>query len=177
VQLVEPSAGWLAATPLTREAVESAYRAVGPRLVRFAQALGADRDEALEAVQEAFLRLLREPSLYDSSRGSLDAFLYGMTRNRVRELRREPMVEPVDDEIAETGEGLLEGLAQKARIEQVRQAIASLPMHYREALVLVELEEQSYEVAAQALGVAIGTVRSRLSRARALLEQKLRGLS
>ena len=56
----------------------------------------------------------------------------------------------------------------------MRGAILSLPLHYREALVLVELEGASYEFAADALGVAIGTVRSRLSRARALLEQKLR---
>jgi len=174
VELVEHLAGWLATRPLTREAVEAAYRAQGPRLVRFAQALGATRDQAGEAVQEAFLRLLRQPELFDPARGTLEAFLYGMTRNGLRELWRETGSEPLDEEIAEQGVDLLGSLTQQERIASVREAISSLPVHYREVLVLVELEEQSYEAAAQALEVAVGTVRSRLSRARALLEQKLR---
>jgi RNA polymerase sigma-70 factor (ECF subfamily) len=56
----------------------------------------------------------------------------------------------------------------------VRQAIATLPENYREVLVLCELEEMNYEDAAAALDCPIGTVRSRLHRARALLLEKLR---
>jgi RNA polymerase sigma-70 factor (ECF subfamily) len=58
-------------------------------------------------------------------------------------------------------------------VARVRQAIATLPENYREAVVLCELEEMSYEEAASALDCPVGTVRSRLHRARALLAEKL----
>jgi DNA-directed RNA polymerase specialized sigma24 family protein len=58
-------------------------------------------------------------------------------------------------------------------VGRVRQAIATLPQNYREAVILCELEEMSYEEAAAALGCPVGTVRSRLHRARALLAEKL----
>lgn len=164
---------WWRADP---DGVATAYREHGPRLLRFAQALCGDADQAREAVQEAFLVILRRPQLYDPARGTLAAFLYGLTRNRCRELRRETREVPLDDQedFAESGVGLLEGLEQRERIAQVRDAILSLPPHYREVLVLVEIEGASYEFAAEALSLAVGTVRSRLSRARGLLEQKLR---
>jgi RNA polymerase sigma-70 factor (ECF subfamily) len=60
-------------------------------------------------------------------------------------------------------------------IESVRQAVLGLPLHYREVVVLCELEEMSYGEAAASLGCAVGTVRSRLHRARALLKRRLRG--
>jgi RNA polymerase sigma-70 factor (ECF subfamily) len=59
-------------------------------------------------------------------------------------------------------------------VERVRQAIATLPENYREVVVFCELEEMSYEDAASALDCPVGTVRSRLHRARALLLEKLR---
>jgi RNA polymerase sigma-70 factor (ECF subfamily) len=59
-------------------------------------------------------------------------------------------------------------------VGRVRQAIQTLPENYREAVVLCDLEEMSYEEAAQALDCPVGTVRSRLHRARALLHEKLR---
>ena len=164
---------WLRADP---EAIASVYREHGARLWRFAHALCGDADQAREAVQEAFLVILNRPRLFDPARGTLAALLYGLTRNRCRELRRETREVPLDeqDEIAESAAGLLEGLEQAERIAQVRAAILTLPVHYREALVLVEMEGATYEFAAEALGVAVGTVRSRLSRARGMLEQKLR---
>jgi len=58
-------------------------------------------------------------------------------------------------------------------IGRVRQAISTLPGNYREVVVLCELEEMSYEEAASALGCPVGTVRSRLHRARAILVEKL----
>lgn len=159
-----------------RDAVAEVYLAHGPRLLRFAHALCGNPEQGREAVQEAFLEILRRPHQFDPGKGTLLAFLYGLTRNRCRVLRREWRESPLEDqeELAESGVDLLEGLAQRERIEWVRAAILLLPPHYREALVLVELEGASYEFAAEAFGVAVGTVRSRLSRARALLERKLR---
>ncbi|HKC89593.1 MAG TPA: sigma factor-like helix-turn-helix DNA-binding protein, partial [Blastocatellia bacterium] len=69
----------------------------------------------------------------------------------------------------------LGNLMRNDEIESVRQAVLGLPLHYREVVVLCELEEMSYGEAAASLGCAVGTVRSRLHRARALLKQRLRG--
>ncbi len=59
-------------------------------------------------------------------------------------------------------------------VAMLRRALAALPERYREAVVLCELEEMSYDDAARAAGCAVGTIKSRLHRARALLESKLR---
>ena len=69
----------------------------------------------------------------------------------------------------------LGNLVRNEEIESVRQAVLGLPLHYREVVVLCELEEMSYGEAAASLGCAVGTVRSRLHRARALLKRRLRG--
>jgi RNA polymerase sigma-70 factor (ECF subfamily) len=68
----------------------------------------------------------------------------------------------------------LDDLVQAETIELVRKAVLSLPAKYREVVVLCELQDVSYGEAAEVLGCAIGTVRSRLHRARALLLAKLR---
>ncbi len=73
------------------------------------------------------------------------------------------------------GEDLLEDLTQRETIEQVRRAVLSLPGPYREAVVLCDLEDLSYQEAAEALDCPVGTVRSRLNRGRAMLARKLRG--
>jgi RNA polymerase sigma-70 factor, ECF subfamily len=67
----------------------------------------------------------------------------------------------------------LDDLTQKERIEALRRAVVTLPRRYREVVVLCDLEEVDYADAAAALGCPIGTVRSRLHRARGLLLEKL----
>jgi RNA polymerase sigma-70 factor (ECF subfamily) len=67
----------------------------------------------------------------------------------------------------------LDDLARAETVELVRKAVLSLPAKYREVVVLCELQDVSYVEAAEILGCAIGTVRSRLHRARALLLAKL----
>jgi RNA polymerase sigma-70 factor, ECF subfamily len=69
--------------------------------------------------------------------------------------------------------GVPEEFASQETVTRVRKAIASLPENYREAVVLCDLEEMSYEEAASALGCPVGTVRSRLHRGRAILVEKL----
>ncbi len=66
-------------------------------------------------------------------------------------------------------------LTRAESVEKLRQAVLALPPHYREVVVLCELHEMSYVEAAEALGCAVGTVRSRLHRARAMLAEKMRG--
>jgi RNA polymerase sigma-70 factor (ECF subfamily) len=65
-------------------------------------------------------------------------------------------------------------LTRSEVIESVRQAVTALPAHYREVVVLCDLHEMSYAEAAQVMGCAVGTIRSRLHRARSLLIEKLR---
>jgi RNA polymerase sigma-70 factor (ECF subfamily) len=74
------------------------------------------------------------------------------------------------------GEDLLDDLTRRETIEHLRLAVMSLPPVYREAVVLCDLSDASYEEAAAVLECPVGTVRSRLSRARAMLVQKLSGV-
>lgn len=131
--------------------------------------------------------LMREADHYDATRGTLQAYLYGIARNQVlRRLEKDrPFVQIVDEaEEAEQQRGVSEHLVADAdplgdllrseMIEAVRQAVLALPSHYREVVVLCDLHEMSYVEAAAALSCAVGTVRSRLHRARSLLIERLR---
>jgi len=151
-------------------------------LYRYALRMTGSPWAAEEVVQEVFLFLIREPQKFQAERGELGAFLFGVTRNRVmKHLERRPREDSLD---ALNADGSLWRepedpltpmmIAEKReRIEQVREAVLGLPTEFREAVVLCELEEMSYEQAAQACGCPIGTIRSRLHRGRALLLAKL----
>ena len=151
-------------------------------LYRYALRMTGSPWAAEEVVQEVFLLLIRDPEKYQSDRGELGAFLYGVARNRVmKHLERLPR-EASLDVINADGTPWKEPedpltpmmIAEKReRIDQVREAVLGLPAEFREAVVLCELEELSYEEAAQACGCPIGTIRSRLHRGRALLLAKL----
>lgn len=152
--------------------VRELYAQHSGRLYRFGLVLSGDSARAAEAVQEAFVTLIEKPGLYDPSRGTPLALLYGMVRNRLRSARRNEREEPFEGEEF-SDEDLLAGLERAERVKAVREAIASLPEHYREVVALCDLGECGYEEAAAALEVPIGTVRSRLSRARRLLKERL----
>jgi len=114
------------------------------------------------------------------------AFVFGISRNVVRRWeRRERALEPLpeDDRLdnlaatsTEERESLAAQVARNQVTERVQAAIASLPDHYRQPVVLCDLCELSYQEAAVRLGCAVGTVRSRLNRAHHLLAQKLQPL-
>jgi len=143
---------------------------------------GGKTEIAEEVTQEVFLVLMKSAKRYDSERGSVAAFLYGIARNFVlRALERErPYITGLDNPAAGyagrvAGEHDIFGdLAQNERLETLRKAVLALPPAYREVVVLCDLHERDYAEAASALGCAIGTVRSRLHRARALLAEKMR---
>lgn len=143
------------------------------RLYRFAFAFSGSEARAAEAVQEAFLDLIRNPGQFDPERGSAGALLFGMVRNRLRRARRMEREEPLEEEGPADDDLLLE-LERAERVAAVREAILSLPEHYREVVLLCEIEECSYEETALALSVPMGTVRSRLSRAKQQLRLRLR---
>jgi len=159
------------------------YRRHQASIYRFALRMTGSPWAAEEIVQDVFMTLVREPRKYDPERGALGAFLYGVARNRVMKHReRIPRELPLE----ESGEMPAEILGRLAdhrtpahwaecdeRRNQVRAAVLELPVEFREAVVLCELEELSYEEAAKALDCPIGTIRSRLHRGRALLLAKL----
>ena len=126
--------------------------------------------------------LMREGRGFDPDKGSLQAFLIGVARNHVlRRLRRERFYVSLDEnptntreEVSDKASGPLDSLSRNETIESVRKSILTLPERYREVVVLCELQELSYLEAAAILGCAVGTVRSRLHRARLLLIEKLR---
>jgi len=156
------------------------YRRHQASLYRYALRMTGSPWAAEEIVQDVFMTLIRQPKKYDSNRGEVGAFLFGITRNRVlKHLERSPREFSLDQE-TEFGSSRPVDLLTPAfwaerreRVERVRDAVLSLPPEFREAVVLCELEELSYEEAAQRSGCPIGTIRSRLHRGRALLMARL----
>ena len=145
-----------------------------PRLRRYARALAGDRAAADDLVQDTLERAWAKLHLY--RRGTdLRAWLFTVMHNVYVNQRRaaRPSVS-LDEEMPE--------LAQPARetdtlvLRDLDAAIRRLPPDQREVLLLVALEDMSYELAAETLGVPIGTVMSRLSRARGKLRAMLSGL-
>jgi len=165
------------------EALAQLYRRRQAGVYRFALQMSGSKSIAEDVTQEVFLFLMRDGHVFDPARGSVSAFLLGVARNHVlRRLRVEQLLSPLtddDDEGTASQNGgtelcPLEDLTRAETIEAVRKAVLSLPAKYREVVVLCELQDVSYVETAEILGCAIGTVRSRLHRARALLLTKLR---
>jgi RNA polymerase sigma-70 factor (ECF subfamily) len=154
------------------------YRRRQATIYRFAYQMSGSVSLAEDVTQEVFLFLMRDGRLFDPSRGALSSFLLGVARNYVlRRLRGDHLLSPLSED-PESEEHVndaspLDDLTRTESIELVRKAVLSLPERYREVVVLCELQEMSYAEAAEVLDCAIGTVRSRLHRARALLLNKL----
>jgi RNA polymerase sigma-70 factor (ECF subfamily) len=165
------------------EAFALLYRRRQSGIYRFALQMSGSKSIAEDVTQEVFLFLMRDGHVFDPAKGALSAFLFGVARNHVlRRLRVEHLLAPLGDDSDDeatfsqpsTDMCPLEDLTRAETIESVRKAVLSLPAKYREVVVLCELQDVSYGETAEILGCAIGTVRSRLHRARALLLAKLR---
>jgi len=160
------------------------YRRRQGAVYRFAWQMCGSESVAEDVTQEVFMALVRDGVRYDPARGTLAAYLYGIARRQVlRRLAKErAFVELASDEEGATDERLiathdpLGELTRRETVEAVRQAVLALPAHYREVVVLCELHELSYAEAAEVLACALGTVRSRLARARLMLGERLRAL-
>ena len=158
------------------------FRRRRSELYRFALHLTGSPAVAEDATQEAFMIVMREARRYEATRATAIAWLCGITRNCVRRrLDRDRFLHPVGnaDDVDRTARpvappDVLDEIARAERLDQLRRALMSLPLRYREAVVLCDLQELNYVDAAAALGCAVGTVRSRLHRGRALLAAKLR---
>lgn len=177
------------------EAFTLLYRRKHPPIYRFALHMSGNSALAEDVTQEVFMTLIRDASRFDPERGTLGGFLYGIARNHLRrrweqERNSVPLPETADeiDVIIASGPAARangggnvtafpapsDEFAQVECVTRVRQAIATLPENYREVVVLCELDELSYEAAAELLECPVGTVRSRLHRAKSILMEKLR---
>ena len=149
------------------------YRRRHNDVYRFAFAMAKSRSFAQDVTQEVFLNVLENASRFDSEKGTVRAWLFGCARHvtldRLRLERRWTDDMPADLGTLDSDERLL----ADQRVERLHAAIARLPVEYREAIVLFELQELSYAETATVLDCPIGTVRSRLHRGRVLLATML----
>jgi len=164
-------------------ALAALYQRRARDIFRFALQMCGSQALADDVTQEVFIVLIREGHAFDAARGSVSAFLMGVARNLVlRRLRRERFYVSFEEDsqadtaqnISQTTQTPLDDLSRTETNESVRKAVLALPERYREVVVLCDLQEMSYLEAAEILGCAVGTVRSRLHRARALLIEKMR---
>ncbi len=162
-------------------AAHELYARYGAALLRFAIAMTHNRQTAEDIVHDAFVELLRQPDQYDPIRGTVVAYLFGIARHRIARVARESMhtdARPSDTSDEEppdssSSAGDAEECDRYELIERVRAAVLDLPTVHREVVALCDLEELPYATVAAILTCPIGTVRSRLHRARALLAVRL----
>lgn len=142
-----------------------------PALRRFARALARNAEAADDLVQDTLVRALRAEHLFHGGdlRTWLFTILLNLDRNRRRGLSRRPTLAVIED-VDPAGAPASDGTAR-----DIARGLALLPFEQREVLLLVTLEGLSYREAADVQGVPIGTVMSRLSRARAALRAHLEG--
>lgn len=157
-----------------REAFTLLYGAHQAAVFRFAMLMTGDPGKAADVTQDVFIWLIHHAENFDPARGQLGAFLAGVTRKFLQRKRGEELRwAQLDEASLAASETRGENANDESDAEELRRAIVALPEKYREVVVRCDLEEKSYEEAAAAIGCAVGTVRSRLHRARALLARKL----
>src|SRR5262245_10569082 len=142
-----------------------------PALRRYARALTRDAETADDLVQDTLVRALRSEHLFHGGdvRSWLYTILTNLNRNRLRSLARRPVMTLIGDDDAPDMSG------PEAGSRDIERALASLVEDQRAALLLVVLEGLTYREVAEVQGVPVGTVMSRLARARAQIRAFLDG--
>ena len=156
------------------------YRRHQAAVYRYAWLLTGSAAHAADITQDVFVELLSASSGYDAARGSLAAYLCGIARFRVYRAidTRMQTVDDFDALVEARGEhdapALPSDRLERSRaLQTLYDAIRKLPPIFRDVLILVELQQMSYANTAAVAGIELGTVRSRLSRAKAKLAQLL----
>jgi RNA polymerase sigma-70 factor (ECF subfamily) len=162
------------------QAFAELYERREPALYRYALHMTGSASSAEEVAQEVFVQLMAPNTRFDETRGSLEGWMYGVARNLVRTQRRKagsPV--PASSETNEPSfrHDILGGMIEGETLAALKIAVSELPPAYREAVVLCDLEERNYDEAARLVGCPVGTIRSRLHRARGLLAAKLKRLN
>jgi RNA polymerase sigma-70 factor (ECF subfamily) len=155
------------------------FRRRQQNVYRFALHLTGSPAVADDVTQDVFVTVIRDAGRFEPGRATVVAWLCGIARNFVRRrLSLERDAASLDEaEIEVTVPAAsadpLADLTGAEAVESLRRAVLSLPLRYREVVVLCDLQEMSYADAAAALDCPVGTVRSRLNRGRALLTSKM----
>jgi RNA polymerase sigma-70 factor (ECF subfamily) len=163
-------------------ALRQLYERYGRALLRFSAAMCRSRQAAEDLVHDTFVALMREPFQFDPSLGTVYGYLCGVLRHRVsRHYRSEKRWVTLDcDDDGETRaadtQHPVDEIARSEATAAFRRAMLELPLRHREIIALCDLEELPYATVATILGCPVGTVRSRLHRARALLTIRLASL-
>src|SRR6188508_369539 len=160
-----------------REAFAALYRRRRPDVYRFALHMTGVPAAAEDVAQDVFLAVIHEAARYTPGRSGVVAWLLGIARNHARRRLAARRFEPMPEAGGEPGviADPADAIARGQEAQALRRALGSLPVAYREAVVLCDLQELTYQDAAAAAGCAIGTVRSRLHRGRQILAAKMRG--
>jgi RNA polymerase sigma-70 factor, ECF subfamily len=164
-----------------RDSFEELAMPLFDQLYNFAYWLTHNREEAEDLVQETYAKALKGFSSFQPGT-NFRAWMYRILRNTFLTSRtglKVPMTVPLDSEEngaelaveCETPETIL---FERSNHDLLQSAIDELPVHFREILLLCDVEEMSYQEIAETLSVPIGTVMSRLSRARSTLRSRLR---
>ena len=172
---------------LERDALERFVDEFGDHAYNFAFSLCGDQEDAKELVQKAFVKIFDKAASYDASQ-PLESWYMTVLKNVFLDWKRSwdrkhkvSLDEQTDYEgltVADTvadarEEALLERLERMEDVDNVRRALSGLPKEARAVLTMIDVNGMGYEEASRALGWPLGTVRSRVSRARAALRTRL----
>jgi RNA polymerase sigma-70 factor (ECF subfamily) len=164
-------------------ALRELYQRHGRALLRFSCAMCRSRQAAEDMVHDTFVALLREPTSFDPQQGTVFGYLCGVLRHRVsrhfRQQRRWVTLDTDNDASpahANDAQTPVDEIARSETTAAFRRAMLELPVQHREVIALCDLEELPYTAVAGILNCPVGTVRSRLHRARALLTIRLASL-
>lgn len=162
------------------ESLSALFRRRQQNVYRFALHLTGSPSMADDVTQDVFVAVIGNAGRFEPGRSAVPAWLCGMARNFVRRriaVDRGAASIDADEELEAalpaSSSDPLGDLTNAEAVEALRKAVLTLPLRYREVLVLCDLQELSYIDAAAALECPVGTVRSRLSRARTLLTSKM----
>ncbi len=153
-------------------AMEPLYRSESPGVYRYALALCGQSDWAADAMQEAFVQFAGRPEGWDAGRGPLGAYLAGVARHHLLARWRDLPVahdEDAEDLHHDPADAPEQQLVRAQDQARVWAALQTLPWTFREAVVLVDLQERAYAEAARIAGVELNTLRTSLHRGRARL--------
>ena len=164
-------------------ALHELYQRHGRALLRFSSAMCRSRQAAEDLVHDTFVALMREPISFDPALGTVFGYLCGVLRHRVsRHFRQQKRWVALDTDSdtspvhASDAQSPADEIARSEITAAFRRAMLELPLQHREVIALCDLEELPYTAVAGILDCPVGTVRSRLHRARALLTIRLASL-
>jgi RNA polymerase sigma-70 factor (ECF subfamily) len=168
------------------DAFELLVKTYQNKIINIAYGMLADREDAYDVAQEVFVKLYRKIGSFTGA-AALDTWIYRITvnasldelRKRGRRVRTVPIALKIDDEeeydlpIADEKASPENIALSNERRREILGAVSKLSEKYRSVLILREFEDLEYEQIAQVLGISVGTVKSRLSRARENLRNLL----